>query len=138
MSDEQVASRVAPHDFKQIIQGWEKSYEPISARDMEMWLEDFVAALRKLPYQSAVRPLPIYSLDRLFAVRCRMNLKVGNFDMVFADLERLWGRELTRGMLSAPYAREDEEGGFEFLFATLQRNHCYLTGAISIHKAIDG
>lgn len=129
-----VSIELAPIDFERKVTSWIQAYGPISVREMESWTQEIIAALEDLPYQTSVRGTANLTLDRLFAIRCVLQMRSGNFDIVYADLRGMWMRQLSPRMEISVHGRVPVENGFEFRFAGLEKNNCYVTGSITVRR----
>jgi hypothetical protein len=111
---------------------WRRAYSPISTREAAAWLQDWRDSLRSIPYMRVVK-VADGGLLNMIELRAVLNIDGLNFDMVKADLERVWSGDVAKG-LRATHCFRETGNGVVLYFAGLTSQNNYVTGVVHVSR----
>lgn len=112
---------------------WSRAYQPATYREQACWRADWEDAMTAAPYLRVSVANVGASLHTMLELRGQLNVEGVHLDMIKADVERIWIKDLAVGT-DARHALLDKAYGFDFQFAALTSQNTYITGVLSVKK----
>ena len=111
---------------------WRRAFSPISSRELSRWLDDWKFELTTIPYLKLVKSSTA-GLVNMVELRAHLNVDGLNLAMVRADLERVWGKDISKG-LRASHCFRDSGNGLSMYFSALTGTNNYITGVVYVTR----
>ncbi len=118
---------LAASDFDLTIDVWRNVYPTPSRREREAWSTDVARMLRGLPYINLSGV--VHPADEILALRASVNLPAGSLEIVKADVERVWTKEMS-DVTKAAHTFEVGAGQLRFRFACVTPSEGLFAGHV--------
>jgi hypothetical protein len=111
---------------------WRRAFSPISAREIGSWLQDWRAEIATIPYLHLTKAAN-GSILNLIELRAVLKIDGLHFDMVKADVERIWMNGVAKG-LRGSHCFRNTENGIAFYFSALTESQNFITGVFYVSR----
>jgi len=119
-------------DLERTREQWRRAFSPISAREIGAWVQDWREELATIPYLHLVKAAN-GNLLNLVEIRTVLKIDGLHFDMVKADLERIWTNGVAKG-LKGTHCFRPTDNGIAFYFSALTASNNYITGILYVAR----
>jgi hypothetical protein len=111
---------------------WRRAFAPISSREFGTWVQDWRAEIATIPYLRFLKATE-GGLLNMIEIKSVLNIDGLNMEMVKADLERIWCREIASGM-RASHCFRMTSNGITLYFSALTDTNNYITGVLYVTR----
>ena len=119
------------NDLEKNRDSWLRVHLPMANRELQLYFDEWLDSFEKLPYLKVVKTSCGYGKDILVAYRCVCKLPINQFDVVKADLERLW-LKIAGDRMESLYCFKSGVNRIDFHFVGLTGRQTVFSGCIVV------